>query len=181
MAAGVSGTMGQPYVRPGGAPRHLIRVGTVQRFDSFLATGSGSGSVELDLDDDTATVRLRSRWMGVDRPERFELRFVHRARAEHHGVLELTAASADGTPVPPPTGDEALLPLVVEYLRVPSTSVYLHPQSALADMGALGYAEWTRRFDLVLLVVEDYAWPEDEPWTHVREALDKAKLETTRD
>lgn len=153
----------------------------MQRFDSFLATGSGSGSVELDLDTDTATVRLRSRWMGVDRPERFELRFGHRARAGHHGVLELTSATADGVAVPMPSGDDALLPLIVEYLRVPSTSVYLHPQSPLADMGRLGYAEWTQRFDLVLLVVEDSAWPEDEPWTHFREALDRAKLETTRD
>lgn len=153
----------------------------MQRFDSFLATGSGSGSVELDLDTDTATVRLRSRWMGVDRPERFELRFGHRARTGHHGILELTAATADGVAVPMPTGDDALLPLVVEYLRVPSTSVYLHPQSPLADMGELGYAEWTQRFDLLLLVVEGYAWPEDEPWTQLRETLDKAKLETSRD
>ena len=119
--------------------------------------------------------------MGVDRPERFELRFGHRARTGHHGILELTAATADGVAVPMPTGDDALLPLVVEYLRVPSTSVYLHPQSPLADMGELGYAEWTQRFDLLLLVVEGYAWPEDEPWTQLRETLDKAKLETSRD
>lgn len=118
---------------------------------------------------------------GVDRPERLELRCTHRARAGHHGVLELTAVSVDGVDVPMPAGDDALLPLVVEYLRVPSTSVYLHPQSPLADMGPLGYAEWTQRFDLLLLVVEDYAWPETEPWTHIRETLDKAKLETSRD
>jgi hypothetical protein len=161
--------------------RASATVGPVQRFDSFLATGSGSGSVELDLDTDVATVRLRSRWMGVQRPERFELRFEHRTRAEHHGVLALTGATADGVAVPMPTGDEALLPLSVEYLRVPSTGVYLHPESPLADMAPLGYAEWTQRFDLLLLVVEDYAWPEAEPWVHFRETLDKAKLETTRD
>lgn len=153
----------------------------MQRFDSFVATGSGSGSVELDLDTETATVRLRARWMGVEQPERFELRFAHRPRSEHHGLLELLAATADGAEVPPPTGGQALLPLMVEYLRVPSTPVYLHPQSPLAEMGPLGYAEWTQRFDLLLLVAEEYTWPEDEPWPHLRGTLDKAKLETTRD
>ena len=153
-----------------------------ETYEGYLTTGSGSDTVRLELGPDTARIVLGSRWMFVDDvPERCELRFAHRPIDERHGLLELTGASAaerDGEPEPLPdlSDEDALLPVIVEYLRVPSTAVHMHRNSQLATMRPLGYAEWNERFDLLLLTDDREGWPEHPPWEHIRYRLDKMKL-----
>lgn len=145
-------------------------------YAGHLLTGSSSWEVTLELDADTARIALTSRWMGQDDdlPQHVDLRFRHHPGPPHHGLLELVDAD-----LPLPSADDeetfALLPLIVEYLKVPATVVHRHPESALHGMRQLGFAVWSEEFDLVLLT-DDEGWPEDQPWSHIRQHLDKAKL-----
>ncbi|MCP2165321.1 hypothetical protein [Goodfellowiella coeruleoviolacea] len=152
-------------------------------YEQFLRTGSGTERVRLDLDAPHARVVVECRWMGLDDvPARCELRFRHRPDGDGYGRLELVAAAAaessdaELTPVPELTAEDALLPLVVEYLRVGRTPVHVHPESQFAAMRPIGYADWNAHFDLLLLVDDGEGWPETPFWEHVRGRLDKAKL-----
>ncbi|RSM77806.1 hypothetical protein DMH04_34365 [Kibdelosporangium aridum] len=145
-----------------------------ETFEGFLRTGSGSERVTLELTEAEARIVIEYRWMGQgDEPRRCELRFRHEP-----GKLELLSAAAGDdelTPVPELSDGDALLPLIVEYVRVPPTPVRVHPQSQLAAMRPLGYATWNDHFDLLLLP-ELEGWPEASLWEHVRLKLDKARL-----
>lgn len=154
-----------------------------QRYEGFLRTGSGSQRVSLELDGATARIAVDVRWMGQDDvPARRELRFTHQPGSEWYGRLELTtlaiaAESGDALqPAPELNPDEALLPLFIEYVRVPPTPVFVHPESALAEMQPLGYARWNEHFQLILLVDDAEGWPEGVLWEDLRGRLDKAKL-----
>jgi hypothetical protein len=150
-------------------------------YTGFLHTGSGSDQVVLTVDGEAAHIAIRSRWMGLDVPLRCELRLTHHRFDERHGVLTVNTAAtapdddADTQPLPELTDEDALLPLTVEYLRVPDAKVYVHPESMLATMRPAGYATVNERFDLLLLV-HDEGWPEGPVWEHIRFRLDKAKL-----
>src|SRR5262249_44271804 len=129
----------------------------------------------------------RSRWMGQDElPRRCELHWTRQRLDVHHGVLTLTAAAsapdddADARSLPELTDEDAILPLTVEYLQVPSTQQYVHPGSMLAAMGPAGYATYNDSFTVLLLVCDE-GWPEDPVWEHIRFRLDKARLSRTDD
>jgi hypothetical protein len=154
-----------------------------ETYEGFLWTGSGSERVTLELGADRARIVIEYRWMAQDDvPARCELRFRHRPGDNWHGRLELVdaaiAAEEKGglVSVPELSDQDALLPLVVEYLRVPPTPVHVHPESQLVLMRPSGYAGWNDHYQLLLFMDDLEGWPEEAPWEHVRTRLDKAKL-----
>lgn len=154
-----------------------------ERYLGYLRTRSGSQDLLLELAADTARAVIRYRWMGQqDVPGRCELRFRHRRVSAHHGLLELVEAAtapdddSELQPVPALTEEQALLPLIVEYLRLPETATHIHPESALQTMSDAGYADWNRDFELLLLVDDPEGWPTDRPWSYLHSWLDKTKL-----
>lgn len=161
---------------------------TFESYESYLSTGSGSQQVQLTLGPETAHVVLRYRWMGIDDiPARCELRFAHRPLSAQHGLLELVWVaiadddSTDPKPVPGPSEEQALLPLTIEYLRVPASAVHVHAESQLHAMRPTGYADWNETFELLLLADDTEGWPEAPLWEHVHGLLDKAKLAPAAD
>jgi len=157
----------------------------VETYEAFLSTGSGSDRCTLEFAADTVRGVLRTRWMMQDDaiPVRCELRFAHQRTDPRHGLLEVMRVAIAGdddtelTPVPIPSDDDALLPLTVEYLRMPPTVVHVHRESQLAAMRPMGFADWNEEFELLLLVDDtDGGWPDEPLWTHIRTHLDKAKL-----
>jgi len=151
------------------------------RYRHFLKTGSGSNSIDLACDETAAELNITTRWMG-DGEKRYRLECEHRGLSDSFGLLivqRLEAAIGEGVSLQPVALDpeEILLPLVIEYLRVPKTPVYVHEESQFVMMQPAGYAEWNEHFELVLLV-HDYEWrAQSSPLIDICEALDKRKLE----
>lgn len=150
------------------------------RYVGYLRTGSGSQEVLLELGTDTAQITVLNRWPGQHEvPARCELRFRHRVISDRHGWLELVDAAAAATaedellPLPALSDDEVLLPLIVEYLRLPETTTFIHPGSTLHVMRAGGYAEWNDVFELLLLVNDPEGWPTSQPWPYLQDCIDK--------
>ena len=151
------------------------------RYRHFLRTGSGSNSIDLTLDGAAGHVSIATRWMG-EGLKQYKLACEHRSISDSFGLLvvqKIEAAIGEGASFEAIALDpeEVLLPLVIEYLRVPKAPVYVHEESQLAMMGPGGYASWNEHFELVLLV-HDFEWrAESSPLKEICAVLDKRKLE----
>jgi hypothetical protein len=93
-------------------------------------------------------------------------------------VERVEAATKDDGPFEVVTLDEEdmLLPLILEYVTVPQSPVYVHEASQLAMMRPLGYATWNDDFELVLMVHDFEGRAQKPPLTDLCDVLDKKKF-----
>jgi hypothetical protein len=152
----------------------------MERFLYHFWTGCGSNRVELTIDGGSASLSVRTNWMG-DGLKRYKLRCAHRALSPAFGVLVTEAIEvAVGTDAPfaPVTIDpeEFLLPLVIEYVRVPTSPVYVHDESQSVAAAPLGYAGWNETFEVALLVHDFEGRAESAPLAEICNTIDKVKL-----
>src|SRR5207244_3568111 len=88
------------------------------------------------------------------------------------------AGTRDGKPleVVALDAEEMLLPLILEYVSVPQSPVYVHEASQLAMMRPLGYATWNDHFELLLMVHDFEGRAQKPPLLEICDAIDKKKF-----
>jgi hypothetical protein len=153
------------------------------RYKGFLRTGSGSDEVEVLFGDEVSEITIRRHWMGTGL-KRYKLTCRDQPLSSNYGVVVVerieSAAGADShfevAEVEEIEGDELLLPLVIEYVTVPRSLVFIHGQSQLTMMRPLGYATGNDHFQLVLMIYDHEGRPQKSPLTDICDALDKKKL-----
>ncbi len=153
----------------------------MQRYLHYLQTGSGSDRVEIQLDGEVAVIGINQCWMEMG-PKQYRLTCGHRPRSEHYGLFVVerveAAAGEDGALAGIELDEEAgmVLPLVIEYVTVPRSPVYVHGHSQLSTMRPLGSATWNDAFDLALMVHDFDGRAQEPPLTDICDALDKKKF-----
>jgi hypothetical protein len=152
----------------------------MERFLYHFWTGCGSNRVVLTLAGDSANLRIRTNWMG-EGLKRYNLRCGHRVLSPAFGVLvveAIEAAVGNDAPFTPVTIDpeEFLLPLVIEYVRVPTSPVYVHEESQNVVAAPLGYAGWNETFEVALMVHDFEGRAQASPLAETCNTIDKVKL-----
>jgi hypothetical protein len=147
---------------------------------SFLRTGSGSDEIEIHLDGQAVEITIQRHWMGSDL-KRYKLTCRQHTLSTSFGLFVVEsvegATGKDGAfEVITPDEEEMLLPLVIEYVMVSSSPVYVHDRSQLTMMRPLGYATWNDTFDLVLMVHDFEGRTEKQPMAEICYAIDKKKF-----
>jgi hypothetical protein len=146
----------------------------VEHFRYELHTGCGAEVIDLWLDGSRGRIEVASAAMGE--PGRgYRLSCAHQPLSPGFGILEVEqaearAAEADFAPVELDE-EQMLLPLIVEYLRVPPSPVFVHGASSLAFKGSI-----TPEFSLMLAVYDYDGRPEDGALREIYDHLDKKKL-----
>jgi hypothetical protein len=150
------------------------------KYLSYLRTGSGSDEIEVQTEGPSAEISIRRHWMGSGL-KRYKLACRQRALSASFGLFvveRIEAAFDEDGPFQTTTLDEEeiLLPLVIEYVTVSASPVYVHDQSDLVMMRPLGYATWNDSFELVLMVHDFDGRTEKEPLADICDAIDKKKF-----
>jgi len=142
-----------------------------QTYHSSLQTGSGRTRVLLTFAGESATIDYDSNWMGSG-PIRYRFRCQHQRRSATYGLLKLTTIERYETllyTVIEDLADYVTLgeefdeeyrqshrnfsrEVVYEYIKLPSSEVWIAGDPGLEDMQALGYADWPERFDFILFL-----------------------------
>jgi hypothetical protein len=150
------------------------------KYINYIQTGSGSDSIEVEIDRDAVEISIRRHWMGSGL-KRYRLTCRRHELSTSFGLFvveRVESAFGKDTPFEVVTLDEAemLLPLVIEYVIVPQSPVFVHDASAIAGMRPMGYATWNDEFDLVLMVHDIEGRTEQEPVADICYTIDKKKL-----
>jgi hypothetical protein len=150
------------------------------KYLSYLHTGSGSDHVEIQIDEEAVEIRIRRRWMGSGL-KRYKLTCRQHTLSASFGLFvveRVEAAIGEGGPFETITltEEEILLPLVIEYVTVSSSPVFVHEQSQLVVMRPLGYATWNDSFEMVLMVHDFEGRAETQPIAEICDAIDKKKF-----
>lgn len=146
----------------------------MEHFRYELHTGSEFEVIDLWLDGPRGKVEVAYAAMGV--PCRgYRLTCAHKAFSPGFGILEVEHAetrAAEGEFAPVELDEEQMpLPLVVEYLRIPPSPVFVHGATSLAFKGSI-----TREFSLMLAVYDYDGRPEAGALREIYDHLDKKKL-----
>jgi hypothetical protein len=146
----------------------------VEHFRHELHTGSEVEFIDLWLDGPRGRIEVAYAAMGV--PGRgYRLSCAHQPLSPGFGLLEVEQAEsriAEGEfAVIELDEEQILLPLVVEYLRVPPSPVFVHGASSLAFTGSI-----TAEFSLMLAVYDLDGRPETGSLREIYDHLDKKKL-----
>ena len=150
------------------------------KYLSYLRTGSGSDEIEVRIEAPTAEISIRRHWMGSGL-KRFKLTCRQHAISACFGLFvveRVDASVAEDSPYEFLTldEDEMKLPLVIEYMTVAESPVYVHDQSELVMMRPLGYATWNDSFELVLMVHDFEGRATKPPLAEICDAIDKKKF-----
>src|SRR5262249_30531328 len=136
--------------------------------------------IEVQIEDDAVEISIRRHWMGSD-TTRYKLKCRRYALSTAFGLFVLEhveAAIGANASFSAVTLDEEemLLPLVIEYVTVPSSPVYVHEQSQLVAMRPLGYATWNDSFELVLMIHDFEGRASQKLIADICDVLDKRKF-----
>jgi hypothetical protein len=146
----------------------------VERFRYELRTGCETEVIDLWLDLTRGRIEVAYAAMGI--PGRgYRLTCAHQLLSPGFGILEVKQAesrTAEGDFAVVELDEEQMpLPLVVEYLRVPPSPVFVHGATSLAFTGSV-----TSEFSLMLAVYDLDGRPVDGPLREIYDHLDKKKL-----
>jgi hypothetical protein len=146
----------------------------MERFRHELRTGCEVEVIDLWLDGRRAQIEVSYAAMGI--PGRgYRLTCTHQPLSPGFGILvvERAEARADGADFTPLELDEEQtpLPLVVEYLRIPPSPVFVHGATSLAFQGSV-----TPEFSLMLAIYDNDGRPEGGALREIYDHLDKKKL-----
>lgn len=146
----------------------------MEHFRYELHGGCEVEVIDLWLDGRRGRIDVSYAAMGV--PGRgYRLTCGHQPLSPGFGILEVERVEArvDEADFAPVELDEEQmpLPLVVEYLRVPPSPVFVHGATSLAFTGSI-----TREFSLMLAVYDYDGRPEDGALREIYDHLDKKKL-----
>jgi hypothetical protein len=150
----------------------------VDRYRYELHTGCEAEVIDLWLDGSRGGIEVSYAGMGI--PARaYRLTCAHRPLSPAFGILEVERAEVrrgqvDFMPVELEE-EEMPLPLVVEYLRVAPSPVFVHDASSLAFTGSI-----TPVFSLMLAVYDHDGRPEKGALREIYDHLDKKKLAEVR-
>lgn len=146
----------------------------MEHFRYELHTGSEVEVVDLWLDGSRGRIEVAYAAMGV-RGRGYRLSCAHQRLSAGFGTLEVEHAEArteDADFAPVELDEEQMpLPLVVEYVRVPPSPVFVHGASSLAFKGSV-----TAEFSLMLAVYDHDGRPEHGALREIYDHLDKKKL-----
>ncbi|MGF1506732.1 MAG: hypothetical protein ACFB51_16605 [Anaerolineae bacterium] len=129
---------------------------SVEKYTSFLITGTGHRETTLTLDDETVHIAIKENWMGLGRHD-YVLAGRHRQLSSAHGWI--TIDSADHRAY----GDEEVETtrsydvkmiggaVICEYFKIARSPHLEHP-GELGHMQRMGYANWPDQFDLLMIV-----------------------------
>lgn len=161
-------------------------------------TGSGRNEATLTLSAEDAELIYSSDWMGLGHHQ-WTLRFAHRQVSPRYGILTLQSAEyhhnpkrknedtlekrgevVSKSPIPEnPTEFDDPNPLPVpyadfEYILLAGGEPWIADDPVLEEIALMGYAGWSKRFDLILLVhYTQQTSAEDDGGTHLDEVLQK--------
>ncbi|VTR99397.1 hypothetical protein [Tuwongella immobilis] len=146
----------------------------MEHFRYELHTGSEAEVIDLWLNG--LRGRIEVAYVAMGTTERgYRLACAHQPLSPAFGILEVEQAetrTADGEFVAVELDEEQVpLPLVVEYLRVPLSPVFVHGGSSLAFAGTV-----TPEFTLMLAVYDTDGRPERGVLREIYDHLDKRKL-----
>ena len=146
----------------------------MEHFRYELHTGSEVEVIDLWLDGPRGRIQVAYAAMGVPR-RTYRLTCAHQPLSPGFGILEVERAekrAAEGEFAPLELEEEQLpLPLVVEYLRVPPSPVFVHGASSMAFKGSI-----SPEFSLMLAVYDYDGRPEDGALREIYDHIDKKKL-----
>lgn len=150
------------------------------KFANYLRTNSGSDEIDIQIDDPRVEINIRRRWMGAG-VKRYKLECRCHPLSDAFGLFiveRILLATGDESPFETLTIDEeeVLLPLVIEYVTVSTSPVYVHDASQFVVMQELGYATWNDSFQLVLMVHDFDGKVTAEPLSDICDAIDKKKF-----
>lgn len=150
------------------------------RYLNYLRTGSGSDEIALQIEDAAAEINIRRNWMGSGL-QRYKLACRQQTLSTSFGLFvveRVEAAKGEDGPweVVELDEEDALLPLVIEYVTVSTSPVYVHDHCQLAMIRPLGYASWNESFELVLMVHEFEDRATKWPLVDICDAIDKKKF-----
>lgn len=147
----------------------------MEHFRYEMRTGCGAEIIDVWLDGSRGRIEIAYAAMGIPGGG-YRLTCAHRPLSPGFGILEVEQAearTADGDFVPVELEEEQWIPLpmVVEYLRVPPSPVFIHGGTSLAFSGTV-----TPEFTLMLAVYDLDGRPDSGTMLEVYDHLDKKKL-----